>query len=273
MSGDNTRSVGVFDSGIGGLTVVHELMRRLPQENIIYFGDTARVPYGSKSADVVRQYGIEDARLLVEREVKMIVVACNTVSAIALDDIRHKYKLPVVGVIIPGAKAAAAVSKKKKIGVIGTRATIAANAYTRELHAIDKSISVFSQPCPLFVPIAEEDWENHRATELIADEYLVPLRGQKIDTLILGCTHYPLLKSVIRKSIGENVVLIDSGKSAAEDVDYLLDELHLKNTSNPRPTHQFMVSDIPQKFQEIAERFLGMPVGNVLRVDAAMHEI
>ena len=269
---DRTKSIGVFDSGIGGLTVVHELMKKLPFENIIYFGDTARVPYGTKSADVVRQYAIEDAKLLVDRGVKLIVVACNTVSAVALDDIARKYKIPVIGVIIPGAHAASARTKTKRIGVIGTRGTISAGAYTKELHNIDASYVVVSQACPLFVPLAEEGWTEHRVSFMIAEEYLSTIRQKNIDTLILGCTHYPLLKQVIQKAIGEDVFLIDSAESVAREVDELLDQHDWKNKSNHRPNYEFIVSDIPQKFQELAERFLGMPIGKVMRVDAALHK-
>lgn len=265
------RSIGVFDSGIGGLTVVRELIKRLPYENIIYFGDTARVPYGSKSAEVVRQYALEDARLLINFGVKMIVVACNTASAIAIDDIAQRYGIPTIGVIIPGAHTAAATSKTRRIGVIGTRATIGADTYARQLHLIDKGFHVVSEPCPLFVPLAEEGWEDHVVARHIADEYLAPLKRANVDTLILGCTHYPILKNVIQQSIGNEVNLIDSGQSAAGEVDQLLAELQYKNDSNVAPNYQFIVSDIPQKFQDIAERFLGMPIGRVIKMDASIH--
>ncbi len=178
-----TKPIGVFDSGIGGLTVVQALLRRLPRENIVYFGDTARVPYGPKSAQVVREYAEEDTEFLLSKNVKMIVVACNTVSAVALDVVQKRAKIPVVGVIVPGAKSAAAASKKKRIGVIGTIGTISSNAYANAIRQIDETVSVFSRPCPLFVPLVEEGWVNHKATEMIAKEYLFPFTQEKIDTL------------------------------------------------------------------------------------------
>ncbi len=265
------QSIGVFDSGIGGLTVVRELMKQLPYENIVYFGDTARVPYGSKSPGVVRRYALEDANLLINQGVKMVVVACNTVSAIALDDISRQYSIPTIGVIIPGARAALLKSINRKIGVIGTIATINANAYVKQLQIMDKFIFVSSQACPLFVPLAEEGWQYHTATQIIADEYLIPLQKVGIDTLILGCTHYPILKKAIQKSVGEDVTLIDSAQETAREVGLLLDELKLRNRSSIQPNYQFIVSDIPQKFHEIAERFLGLTIGNVLKVDPSIH--
>ena len=271
MSDLQKQSIGVFDSGIGGLTVVHELIKKFPHENIVYFGDTARVPYGSKSDDTVRQYALEDARLLINFGVKMIVVACNTASSVALDDIGRRYSIPTIGMIVPGARAAAIKSVNRKIGVIGTLATIGAQSYEKQLLYLDKNIRVYSQACPLFVPLAEEGWENHRASQIIADEYLASLHKEEIDTLILGCTHYPMLKQVIQRSIGDGVHLIDSGQSAAHDVDVLLDELQLRNNSVQTPNYQFFVSDIPQRFKNIAERFLGMPIGKVTKIDASVH--
>ena len=261
-----SKPIGVFDSGIGGLTVVHALLRRLPQENIVYFGDTARVPYGPKSPQVVREYAEEDTDFLISKNVKMIVVACNTVSAVALDVVQKRAKIPVVGVIIPGAKSAAAATKKKRIGVIGTIGTISSNAYANAIRQIDGTIAVFSRPCPLFVPLVEEGWVGHKATEMIAKEYLFPFTQEKIDTLVLGCTHYPLLKNVISDVLKETVVLIDSGESAAVEVEKVLDEHHLRNASKEKPNLQFFVSDIHAKFTEIGERFLGAKMGVVKKV-------
>src|SRR6266571_5391653 len=192
------KPIGVFDSGIGGLTVVQALMKRLPHENIVYFGDTERVPYGPKSNQVVREYAAQDTDFLVGHNVKMIVVACNTVSSVALEVVQKHSKVPVVGVILPGAKAAVRATTKKRIGVIGTIGTIASNAYTNAIRQFDSLATVVGQPCPLFVPLAEEGWIDHKATELIAKEYLFPLKLQKIDTLVLGCTHYPILREVIQ---------------------------------------------------------------------------
>ncbi|MEK6755569.1 MAG: glutamate racemase [Bacteroidota bacterium] len=262
----NSRPIGVFDSGIGGLTVVRALTHQLPYENIVYFGDTARVPYGPKSSQVVREYAAQDTDVLLEHNVKMIVIACNTVSAVALDVVQKRAKAPVVGVIIPGAEAAVAATKKKRVGIIGTIGTINSNAYAHAIRQIDPSVQVFGQACPLFVPLAEEGWTDHKATELIAKEYLFPLTLEKIDTLILGCTHYPLLKNIIGKVLHEAVTLIDSGQAAARAVASVLDAQELRNTSNLKPNLQFYVSDVPHKFTEVGERFLGQKLGKVHRL-------
>jgi glutamate racemase len=263
---NNGQPIGVFDSGIGGMTVVRALLQELPNENIVYFGDTARVPYGPKSPQVIREYALQDTEVLLGHNVKMIVVACNTVSAVALDVVQKRAKIPVVGVILPGAEAAAQTSKKKRIGVIGTVGTIASNAYTSAIHHIDPAIKVFGQPCPLFVPLAEEGWIDHKATELIAKEYLFPLILEKIDTLVLGCTHYPLLSATIAKVIPSTVTMIDSGKATAAVVRQLLEKEGLKNDSKLKPNLQFFVSDLPHKFTEVGERFLGTKLGRVQRV-------
>lgn len=259
----NSKPIGVFDSGIGGLTVVHALTRQLPHENIVYFGDTARVPYGPKSTQVVREYAAQDVDFLLSKDVKMVVIACNTVSSVALDIVQKHAKMPVVGVILPGATAAVSATKKKRIGVIGTRATINSNAYTNAIRQIDGEIKVFARECPLFVPLAEEGWVEHRVTEMVAKEYLFPLKQEKIDTLILGCTHYPILRNAIAAAMDDSVTLIDSGEAAAGEVAGVLDANGLRNQSNQRPNLTFYVSDIPAKFAEVGERFLGQKMGRV----------
>lgn len=261
------KPIGVFDSGIGGLTVVRALMERLPHENIVYFGDTARVPYGPKSPQVVREYAGQDTDFLISHNVKMIVVACNTVSSVALDVVQKHAKVPVVGVIIPGAEAAVRATKKKRIGIIGTVGTISSNAYTNAIRQIDPTVDVVGQACPLFVPLAEEGWMDHKATELIAKEYLFPLKLQKIDTLVLGCTHYPILTNVIKQVLDDQVQLIDSGDAAAATVDDVLEQHHMKNMSSHKSNIQFFVSDIPKKFNEVGERFLGHTLGRVRRAE------
>jgi glutamate racemase len=263
----HAKPIGVFDSGIGGLTVVRALTRHLPHENIVYFGDTARVPYGSKSPQTVREYAARDTDFLMSHDVKMIVVACNTVSSVALDVVQKHANVPVVGVIVPGAKAAVEATRAKRVGVIGTVGTIASNAYTNALHLLDASITVVAQPCPLFVPLAEEGWIDHKATELIAKEYLFPMKLQKIDTLVLGCTHYPILKQAIAAVFGDGVRLIDSGEAVAEEVDRILEERGLRNPSKHKANVQLFVSDIPHKFAEVGERFLGHTLGKVRRAD------
>ena len=268
---NNTQPIGVFDSGIGGMTVVRALTHHLPHENIIYFGDTARVPYGPKSQQVVREYALQDTDVLLQHDVKLIVIACNTVSAVALDVVQKRAKVPVVGVILPGAKAAAQATKNKRIGVIGTVGTIFSNAYTNAIRQLDSDIKVFGQPCPLFVSLAEEGWIDHKATELIAKEYLFPLTLEKIDTLVLGCTHYPILRDVIGKVLHQSVTLIDSGEATALIVKNMLTDLKLNNSSTLKPNLQFFVSDVPHKFTEIGERFLGTKLGKVHRVEGFLN--
>lgn len=258
--------IGVFDSGIGGLTVVRALTQLLPHENIVYFGDTARVPYGPKSTQVVREYAFQDTDVLLQHAVKLIVVACNTVSAVALDVVQKRAKVPVLGVIVPGARAAVGATKKKRVGVIGTVGTILSNAYTNAIRQIDPDVIVFSAACPLFVPLAEEGWSTHRATELVAKEYLFPLTLEKIDTLVLGCTHYPLLTHVIGNVLHHTVTMIDSGEVTALAVRELLVEKGLLNPSTLRPNIRFFVSDVPHRFSEVGERFLGRRLGRVDRV-------
>ncbi len=264
---DRERSIGVFDSGIGGLTVVRALAKRLPFENIVYFGDTARVPYGSKSSEVVRRYAWEDASFLIEKGVKMIVAACNTASAVALDDLRARLDVPVVGMITPGVQKALRISSEKRIGIIGTLATIASDAYAREISTSEPSARVFSKACPLFVPLAEEGWGEHVVSRFVAEEYLGPFKREDIDCLILGCTHYPILRSVIQQAIGEDVRLVDSGEAAADQVAEILAVYDLLNDSKDSPAMSYYVSDVPQRFRELGEIFLGKPDMSVTKVN------
>ncbi|MCB2203603.1 glutamate racemase [bacterium] len=263
------KSIGVFDSGIGGLTVVHALMKHLPHENITYFGDTARVPYGSKSAEVVREYAFEDTRFLMQQGVKIIVVACNTVSAVAIDDLKSHFDIPIVGMIQPGAEAACNASRNGRVGVIGTYATIGSDAYPRALRHCNDTFHTFSAACPLFVPLAEEGWGSHPVSAQIAAEYLQPIKKEQIDTLILGCTHYPILRDVIQRTIGEEVSLIDSGEAAAIEVERLLRESDLLNASAHQPNYSFFVSDVPQRFKQLGEIFLDKADLRVTRVHLA----
>ncbi|MCF8259676.1 MAG: glutamate racemase [Melioribacteraceae bacterium] len=263
-----TLPIGVFDSGIGGLTVVKKIDDLLPAENVIYFGDTARVPYGTKSNETVIEYALQDAELLFEKNVKMIVVACNTASSVAIPALKEKYSIPIIGMIEPGTKHALNSTKNGKIGVIGTNATINNKAYSIELLKHDSKIEVFEKACPLFVPLAEEGWVDHKATELIAEEYLLELKEKMIDTLILGCTHYPILANVIQKVMGENVTLIDSGTAAARQIEELLIARGNRNTSVQKGASEFFVSDISTKFKEVAERFLGRPVQRFEKAEA-----
>lgn len=255
------RPIGVFDSGIGGLTVVKQLFTTVPSEPIVYFGDTARVPYGAKSRETVRRYAREDTELMLAHDVKMIVVACNTVSAVALDEVELMAgNIPVIGMIGPTTLAAVQATKNGRIGIIGTETTIASKAYEQAIAEVAgqerKHCETFAAACPLFVPLAEEGWIDHAATALVAEEYLAPLRAQNIDTLVLGCTHYPVLEQIIQKTIGPNVTLINSGAEAAKIVGGLLP------TQAPQPTAQtlFLVSDVPRKFHDVGMRFLGRQI-------------
>lgn len=264
---NNSNPIGIFDSGIGGLTVVKSIDSSLASENIIYFGDTARVPYGSKSNSTIIEYSIQDAKFLFSKNVKLIVVACNTASSVALEKLRSEFDIPVIGMIEPGAKAAIEVTKNKKIGVIGTDSTVSNRAYSNALLNLDTSIEVFEKACPLFVPLAEEGWISHKATKLIAEEYLNELKQKNIDTLILGCTHYPILRDIIQEVVGDDVTLIDSGSAASVEVENYLNGRGIKNTSNNLGSHEYYVSDVPKKFKQIAERFLGREVEQVNKVD------
>lgn len=264
---NKSNPIGIFDSGIGGLTVVKSIDQFLASESIVYFGDTARVPYGSKSNATIIEYALQDAKFLLSKNVKLIVVACNTASSVAMERLRSEFEIPVIGMIEPGAKGAIEASKNKRIGVIGTESTISNKAYSNELMRLDNSVEVFEKACPLFVPLAEEGWTNHKATKLIAEEYLNELKDKDIDTLILGCTHYPILRDIIQEVVGHSVTLIDSGSASSVEVEAYLSGRGIKNTSNILGYHQYYVSDVPKKFKQIAERFLGREVEQVHKID------
>ncbi len=264
---NNSNPIGIFDSGVGGLTVVKKIVSLLPNENIIYFGDTARVPYGTKSNDTVIEYAFQDAKFLLNKNVKIIVVACNTASSIALKALQDKLSIPVIGMIEPGTKLALQKTKSGRIGIIGTNATINNKAYSKELLRLDPKLKVYEKACPLFVPLAEEGLINHPATRLIAEEYLSELKEDDIDTLVLGCTHYPILAKVIQKVIGNKVELIDSGTAASFVVKDYLEGQGLLNKSNNIGLSEFYVSDLPKRFKEIAERFLGRSLEHVHKID------
>jgi len=264
---DVKRPIGVFDSGIGGLTVVKEIMRVCPGESLIYFGDTARVPYGTKSPQTVTRFALESTQFLLRREVKLIVVACNSASAVALGEIRRRSPIPSLGVINPGAVAAAAATSSGRVGVIGTNATVESGVYQKELKALREDVEVMAVPCPLFVPLAEEGWTERPATRLIADEYLAPLRAFGADVLVLGCTHYPLLRPVIQDVMGPGVTLVDSAGETAKLVKAVLESERLGVRGEGRPTLTVYLSDVPRKFESVARRFLGRSVDGVHRVD------
>jgi glutamate racemase len=256
-------AIGVFDSGIGGLTVVRSLMERLPFENIIYFGDTARVPYGIKSVETINRYAAQITEFLIKKDVKMLIVACNTMAAVAHQSIIDLSPVPVLEVIHASARMAIQNTKTKSIGVIGTPATINSNAYARAIHLLDKEAKVFSQACPLFVPLVEEGWFDHPATKLVAQEYFKPVIAEQIDTLVLGCTHYPLLKPLLHDILGNGVKLIDSAEAMADIAADLINTQNIGNQSSSPPDYIFYVSDLPYRFQTIGERFLGRTLGRV----------
>jgi glutamate racemase len=257
------RPIGVFDSGIGGLTVARALFELLPNEDIIYLGDSARLPYGTKSKETVILYSIECLKFLLSKKVKMVVVACNTASSVAVPFLQKITKVPVIGVLIPGSEAAASKSKNKKIGVIGTKGTISSKSYKKQIHKTDRDIKVFQQACSLFVQLAEDGWTENKIAELTAREYLTGIKAEGIDTLILGCTHYPILKNTIRKVVGKNITLIDSGEETAIKVKDILAERNLLSTKQKKGEHKFFVTDFPNNFHQIAERFLGKKIKNV----------
>jgi glutamate racemase len=262
----SSKPIGVFDSGIGGLTIVKRLAATLPNEDIIYFGDTARVPYGSKSNSTIIEYSIQDTNFLLGKNVKAVIVACNTASSIAINDLKEKFDIPIIGMIEPGAEMAIKETKSKRIGVIGTRSTIGNQAYSKEIKRLDNNIKVFEKACPLFVPLAEEGWIGHKATYEIAEEYLEELHNLEIDTLVLGCTHYPILASVIQKVMGDRLTLIDSGVASAELVKKELQGKGLENDKKESGRTEFYVSDIPTTFKTVAELFLGRPINEVHKV-------
>ena len=265
-----TAPIGVFDSGLGGLTVLRALHERLPQEDIVYFGDTARVPYGTKGEKTVRAFARQDAGLLVARGVKMVVVACNTASAFALEYLRQVLPVPVLGVINPGVRTALAATAGGTVGVIGTSGTIRSLRYQAGLTAGGlQPEQIVARECPLFVPLVEEGLSAHRLTELAIQEYLAPVRSAGVDTLILGCTHYPLLKVEIGAFMGPKVQLVDSAAALAEAAAARLQELALLKAAQAEPCPgklSFLLSDIPWKFQEIGARFLGQPIGDMKTV-------
>jgi glutamate racemase len=259
----NVHSIGVFDSGVGGLTVVRALMERLPFENIIYFGDTARVPYGIKSVETITRYATQITEFLLKQKVKLLIIACNTIASVAYEPVQEISPVPVLDVIDAGARIAAAETHSKNVGVIGTPATINSNAYARAIHRYDPDVRIYSQACPLFVPLVEEGWLDHPVTRLTAQEYLKPVVAEHIDTLVLGCTHYPLLKALFEDILGPGIHLVDSAEAMAVIAAQLLTEKKLANPLRIPPQYYFFVTDVPYRFQTIGERFLGRTLSHV----------
>ncbi|MDA8414236.1 MAG: glutamate racemase [Desulfobacteraceae bacterium] len=261
------QAVGIFDSGVGGLTVLREIVRVIPQEDTIYFGDTARVPYGTKSPETVTRYAHEITSFLVRRDIKLLVVACNTASAVALPSLKRSFPIPVVGVIEPGARRAVEVSKSGRIGVIGTAGTIRSSAYTRAIKRLNPEAEVLTKACPLFVPLAEEGWVDNQVARLTAVNYLQELKDAGVDTLVLGCTHYPLLKPLIAEIMGAGVVLVDSAAETALTVAGILGQKNLLRPVAEIGNQHYYVSDIPAGFIRVGNRFLGGRLGDVYQVN------
>ncbi len=263
----NNRPIGIFDSGVGGLTVVKEIIKALPNERIVYLGDTARVPYGTKSEETIKRFSIENGKFLKKFNVKIIVVACNTASSIAIPLLRRRFNIPIVGVIKPGAKRAVELTKNKRIGVIGTPTTIKSKAYRKEIKFISRNKKVISKACPLFVSLAEEGWLDGKITLDIVKKYLEPLKKEKIDTLVLGCTHYPLLRSVISRVVGRGVRIVDSASSVAGEVSRILEKADKLATRSAKPVHNFFATDAVRQFVKVGEKFLGKRIKKARRAD------
>jgi len=265
-TGADPRPIGVFDSGIGGLTVLRRLWERLPNESLVYFGDTARLPYGTKSPETVQRFSIENTMFLLKRGVKMVVVACHTSSAVALPLLKKRFDVPVVGVVEGGARAAVARTRSGRIGVIGTRATIRSGAFEEAIHGIARDMEVVSRACPLFVPIVEEGWSETAVARTVAEEYVGPLMKARVDTVILGCTHYPLLAGTLGEVFGRDVALIDPAEEAAAQVSAMIAEGRPGASVGPA-RHAFYLSDVPATFEEVGKRFLGRDLGPVERIE------
>lgn len=259
-------AIGVFDSGVGGLTVLQQIAEVLPHEHLIYLGDTARYPYGTKSAETVRRYALENTEFLVDKGIKMLVVACNSAAAVALDALAEHFDVPVLGVIEPGARQAVRQTRNRKVGVIGTEATIASGAYTQALRSLEPSLEIYTRACPLFVPLAEEGWVDNAVAHSTAALYLTSLKRSGIDTLVLGCTHYPLLATAIAEVMGEKVALVDSARTTAQAVRETLVRYGLAHRSGSGSV-SFFVTDVPDRFVKVGSRFMGQKLDSAVRIE------
>lgn len=266
MKKSSSDPIGVFDSGLGGLTVLKELIKALPHERIIYLGDTARVPYGNKSHETVIRYAFENTRFLLRRGIKLLIIACNTASAYSMDAVKYAFHVCSLGVIQPGARAAVQNTRSGKVAIIGTSGTILSKAYPKAIHDLNSDIVTYEKACPLFVPLVEEGWMDNEVTEMVARSYLGSMIGREIDTLILGCTHYPLLKGVISRVMGPDVRLVDSAEETAKDAKTLLKGIDLLAPDHSEGGYQVFVTDLPQQFSNVASLFLGMDQVPVERV-------
>lgn len=264
---NKTGPIGIFDSGIGGLTVLREVSLRMPGEDIIYLGDTARVPYGIRSAETVIKYSLQNARFLMNQNIKILVVACNTASAVSIERLREEFSVPVIGVIEPGARAAMESSGSGRIGVIGTQATIESGAYEDVLRSLKNDAVIVAKACPLFVPLVEEGWTKGAIAEAVVREYLASMKDERIDTLVLGCTHYPLLRELIEGMLSHSTSLIDSAFETAIETELLLKRSDLLNPSEEKGRKKFFVTDSPDRFHDVGARFLGETIYDIELVD------
>lgn len=265
----DNRPIGIFDSGLGGLTVLKEVMELMPRESIVYFGDSGRAPYGVKSRETVIKYTFQDIRFLMSQDIKMIVIACNTASVCAIETVQDYFDIPIIEVIKPGAAAGAKTTSNKKVGVIGTILTVSSGAYERAINAIDDTIQVYSKACPLFVPLVEEgpEWWDDEITYQIALKYLTPLKQADIDTLVLGCTHYPLLQKTISRVLGEKVRLVSSAQEVARVVKRVIEENNIAAEENNKPIYKFFTSDSIEKFEPLCSAILNRTITSAEKVD------
>lgn len=263
----DNRSIGVFDSGLGGLTVLNAVMEHIPTESLVYFGDSGRAPYGTKSKETIIKYTLQDIRFLQNQDVKMIVIACNTASACSLEHVKHNFDIPVIEVIQPGAAAAVRATKNGKIGIIGTEATISSGVYEEAVQRIRGDIEIFTKACPMFVSLAESGWWKNDIAVRIAQEYLLPLKEQGIDTLVLGCTHYPLLQDAISQVMGEGVQLVNSAVEVAKVVKEVLAKHDLQRNHQVAPVYRYYTSDSVEKFEALGSSFLGFPIHSAEKID------
>lgn len=260
MENRNQHHIGMFDSGIGGLTVLRAIQDKLPFEKIIYFGDTARLPYGDKSPETVIRFSIENAVFLMEHNIKILVVPCNTASSVSIEKLRKIFNIPVIGVIEPGAEKAIQVTKSGRIAILATRGTVQSGAYQAHLKRLRPDVQALAIACPLLVPLIEEGMQNHTAMRLILQEYLKPLDEHPVDTILLGCTHYPALRSLLQEMVGAHVQIVDSASTCAEQVTSVLEKLSLLNPVKEEVSHQFFVSDNPEKFRKLGQQFIASPL-------------
>ncbi|HHV28455.1 glutamate racemase [Acetivibrio mesophilus] len=263
----DNRPIGVFDSGLGGLTVLKEIKTLLPQESVVYFGDSGRAPYGSKSKETVVKYTFQDIRFLLNQDIKMIVIACNTASACSLDQVKHSFDIPIVEVVGPGAMTAVRETVNKKIGVIGTVATVSSGVYEKAILRLDPEVEIYQKACPLFVPLVEEGWWDNDIALRIVEEYLLPLKEKNIDTLVLGCTHYPLLHNTISKVMGDDVKLVSSALEVAKVVKEMINENNLMRDEKIAPVYRYYTSDSVYKFESLGNSILNHEIHSAEKID------